>query len=273
MSKERKYTTSFFLLNKSGEDRSLDYTRDDRQDMKKRIDLILVEKGLAETRTKAQALIMAGQVMIEGKVIEKAGMMSDDGTTPEIKEIYPYVSRGASKIEKAFQEFQLDFKEKVFCDVGASTGGFTDFVLQHGAEKVYAIDVGHGQLAQKIRENPKVVVMEKTDFRNVCKLPETIDYFLCDVSFISIKKILPHILDIADEGSEIIALIKPQFEAGVKEITQGKGVLKSEQRRFEIVEEIQKFAQSLGLKIGGLVESPILGAKGNKEYLIYLKTA
>jgi len=242
--------------------------------MKKRLDIYLVEKNLVKTRTKAQALIMAGLVAVNDQVVDKPGSNIPVDAKVQLKDIFPYVSRGATKIEKAFIEFDLDFNDKVICDVGSSTGGFSDFALQHGAQRVFAIDVGRGQLDQKIRNNNKVVVMEKTDFRNVEKLPVPIDYFLCDVSFISLKKILPHIKQLIvnsqQQGAHIIALIKPQFEAGAKEVSQGKGVIKSEQKRLEIVEEIKIFAQSLGYKILGLAESPITGAKGNKEYLLYL---
>lgn len=238
--------------------------------MKKRLDILIAESK-SVSRTKAQALIMAGQVSIDGIVVDKPGVLVEDSKPVAIKELYPYVSRGASKIEKAFLDFHLDFQGKTILDIGSSTGGFTDFVLQHGAKRVFAVDVGRGQLAQKLREDKRVTVMEQTDFRNIDKLPEKIDYFLCDVSFISLHQILPHILDIQDKDIRVIALIKPQFEAGVKEVTRGKGVIKSEQVRNEIVEEIKEFAQKIGLETQGLIESPILGAKGNKEFLIYLR--
>ncbi|MEI7690578.1 MAG: TlyA family RNA methyltransferase [bacterium] len=242
--------------------------------MKIRLDLYLVNHKLAETRTKAQALIMAGEVLVNGQSIDKPGTNIQEDSDVLIKEKFPYVSRGATKLEKAFYEFGLDFENKTICDTGSSTGGFTDFSLQHGAKIVFAIDVGRGQLDQKIREDNRVVVMEKTDFRKVASLPEEIDYYLCDVSFISLKKILPHIKELVANSkqrkAQIIALIKPQFEAGAKEVSQGKGIIKSEQKRLEIVEEIKIFAQDIGFEILGLTESPILGAKGNKEYLLYL---
>ena len=242
--------------------------------MKKRLDILLVEKKLSETIKKAQALIMTGRVIVDDKISDKPGRLIDVSADVSVMKKYPYVSRGASKLEKAFQEFNLDFNDKTFCDIGSSTGGFTDFALQHGAKRIYAIDVGRGQLDQKLREDEQVVVMEKTDFRNVHELPDEVNYFLCDVSFISLRQILPHILELAVKGEQqktnVIALIKPQFEAETKEVSRGKGVIKSEQLRLEIVKEIKKFAQNLGFKIRGLTESPILGAKGNKEYLIHL---
>ncbi len=239
--------------------------------MKKRIDLLLVERNLSETRTKAQALVMSGQVLVDGEIVDKPGMSVNEDSAIDVKEKYPYVSRGASKLEKAYVSFGIDFKNKSICDIGSSTGGFTDFALQHGAKKVFSIDVGHGQLDQKLREDSRVVSMEKTDFRNIQKLDEEINYFLCDVSFISLKKILPKIMELVKYKSEVIALIKPQFEAGAREVTRGKGVIKSEQVRNEIVSEIKNFAQDMGYQFEGLVESPIRGAKGNIEYLIYLK--
>ena len=238
--------------------------------MKLRLDNLLINKGLVETVTKGQALIMAGQIYVEGKVIDKAGTLVSDKSEIFIKHSSPYVSRGALKIEKAYQEFGLDFKGKIICDIGSSTGGFTDFALQHGAKMVFAIDVGRDQLDQKLRVNSSVIVMERTDFRHIEKLPEKIDYFLCDVSFISLKKILLHMNILSDYPTHVIALVKPQFEASDKEVTRGKGVIKSEEIRQEVANEIARFAEEIGYNVLGLLESPIKGAKGNVEYLIYL---
>ncbi|MFA5197360.1 MAG: TlyA family RNA methyltransferase [Patescibacteria group bacterium] len=244
--------------------------------MKIRLDKIILEKELVRTIKEAQALIMTGRIIVNGKVCDKPGTLTPKDAEVIIKEKFPYVSRGALKIEKAYQEFNLNFMDKIVCDIGSSTGGFTDFVLQHGAKQVFAIDVGHGQLDQKLREDKRVAVMERTDFRKVVKLPESIDYFLCDVSFISLKKMLPHIKQLTANSQQpkayIIALIKPQFEASDKEVARGKGIIKSEQLRLEIIEEIKNFAQDLGFEIQGLAESPIRGTKGNVEYLLYLKT-
>jgi 23S rRNA (cytidine1920-2'-O)/16S rRNA (cytidine1409-2'-O)-methyltransferase len=239
--------------------------------VKKRLDNLIYEKGLAPSRSKAQALILAGQILVDGALRDKAGLEVDDSANIYVKESFPYVSRGALKIEKAYQEFDLDFKSKVILDIGSSTGGFSDFCLQHGAKRIYAVDVGRGQLDQKIRENDHVVVMERTDFRSIKNLSEKIDYFLCDVSFISLTKILPKIVELIDYPTEIIALVKPQFEAGAKEVSRGKGVVRDEKIRLEIIDSIKKFAQNLGLEIVNIVESPIKGAKGNVEYLMYLK--
>lgn len=247
--------------------------------MKKRLDQILVERNLAESKNKAQSLIMAGQVFVDGHISDKAGRLTSDDVEVIIKNSFPYVSRGALKLEKAYQEFHLDFGGKTVCDIGSSTGGFTDFALQHGATKVFAVDVGTGQLAQKIREDKRVVVMERTDFRNVILL-EPINIFVCDVSFISLKKIIPKVTEIIrnsklenQNSTELVLLIKPQFEAGAKDVSKGKGIIRDESLRQQIVEDIQSFAKEEGFVVSGLTESPITGAKGNVEYLLYLKSA
>ncbi|MEK7447562.1 MAG: TlyA family RNA methyltransferase [Patescibacteria group bacterium] len=238
--------------------------------MKKRIDILITKRGLVESRAKAQAFLLAGQVEVEGQVVDKAGMLIDESANIKIKERFPYVSRGALKIQKAYEDFGLDFKDKVICDIGSSTGGFTDFSLKNRARKVYAIDVGYGQLDQKLREDSRVVVMEKTNFRDIAELPETIDYFVCDVSFISLKKIIPKIKEIADYPVQAILLIKPQFEVGKEIANKCKGVVKDEGIQKGVVEDIANFAEESGFKVRGLAESPITGAKGNKEFLIWL---
>jgi len=238
--------------------------------MKIRLDNLLINKGLVETVTKGQALIMAGEIYVDGKIVDKPGTLVFDKSELYLKPPSLYVSRGALKIEKAYQEFSLDFKDKIFCDIGSSTGGFTDFSLQHGARLVFAIDVGHGQLDQKLRIDSRVIVMERTDFRHVEKLPEKIDYFLCDVSFLSLTKILPYINKLSDYSTYVIALIKPQFEASDKEVSRGKGVIRSVETRQEITDKMKRFAAEIGFEVLGLLESPIKGAKGNVEYLIYL---
>jgi len=231
---------------------------------------------------------MAGQVFVDGHISDKAGRPTQDDAQICVKEAFPYVSRGALKLEKAFQEFSLDFEGKTICDIGSSTGGFTDFALQHGAVRSYAVDVGTGQLAQKIREDDRVVVMERNDFRDIV-LPEPVDFFVCDVSFISLKQIIPKIAALLSSSSEakepkilhavqndkqettnIILLIKPQFEAGAKDVSRGKGIIRDEELRHSIVEDIKQFATENGFMVSGLVESPITGAKGNVEYLLLL---
>lgn len=238
--------------------------------MKKRLDVLIFEKGLAKSRSEAERLIMSGLVLIDGKVFDKPGMSVAEDVEVVLKEKFPYVSRGALKLEKAFQEFSLNFKDKIICDVGSSTGGFTDFALQNGAKKVYAVDVGRGQLDQKIREDQRVVVMERTDFRDVNEFDDRIDMFVCDVSFISLKKILPKIKQLSEPVTSVIALIKPQFEVGKAIADRFKGVIKDEDIRQGVVKDIENFSRELGFEVKGITESPIEGAKGNKEYLMYL---
>lgn len=260
--------------------------------MKKRLDVIVSEK-FEMSRTKAQALIMAGEVLVDEKVFDKVGQTLDEEVGVELKQKLPYVSRGALKLEKAYREFGLDFKGKVICDVGASTGGFTDFSLQNGAAKVYAIDTGKGQIDQKLRDDARVILMENTNIREVEKLPETIDFFVIDVSFISLKKVLPAVQKIGlnsslrgekideailrsprsardDKRAGVVALIKPQFEVGKEIADKTKGIIKDQKLQLEVVEQIGNFAEELGYKVQALTDSPITGAKGNKEFLIYL---
>lgn len=244
--------------------------------MKKRIDILVSEKTGA-TRTKSQAMIMAGQVFVEGKLIDKPGTIICTTASIEIKEKFPYVSRGALKLEKAAKKFKIDFNNKVICDIGSSTGGFTDYVLQKNVKKVYAIDVGYGQLAQKIRENKKVCVMERTNIKNVNSLPEPIDIFLVDVSFISLKKVLPQVLKINENfklknvNSSVIALVKPQFEVGKKIADKFRGIIRDKEIQNQVIAEVKEFAESLGFIIVDETESPIKGARGNREFLLYLK--
>lgn len=242
--------------------------------MKRRIDELLVQKGLAESREKAKRLVMAGEVYIGENRIDKPAQMVEESVDVYVKEPFPYVSRGALKLEKAYQKFNISFEGKVVADVGASTGGFVDFALKHGAKKVYAIDVGYGQLAHKLRQEPKVINMERTHFLEVQNLPENIDIFTVDVSFISLKKIIPHIKKIVQNGgyeTEVIALVKPQFEVGKEVADKTKGVIKDQKIRSEVLEDIVNFTQSEGFQVLGTTESPIEGAKGNREYLIYFK--
>ena len=237
--------------------------------MKKRIDVLLMERNLAETRSRAQALILSGLVFIEGKRVDKAGMMFEEDSNIRVNKRMPYVSRGAYKLKEAYEKFDLDFKDKIVVDVGSSTGGFTDFAILKGARKVFAIDVGKGQLAEKLRKDLRVEVMEETDFRSVEKLGK-VDFFVVDVSFISLKKIIPKIAALRSEGSQAVLLIKPQFEVGKKEASRGKGIIKNETLRENVINEIIDFARALDFEILGITTSPIKGAKGNIEYLLWL---
>lgn len=243
--------------------------------MKLRLDQLLFKKGVTESRQKARALIIEGKVIVKGQKIDKPGTMVDENSEITIcGETLPYVSRGGLKLEHAIREFSIDVKNKVAMDVGASTGGFTDCLLQHGAKKVYAIDVGYGQLAWKLRIDPRVIPIERTNIRHMSrdKIPEDIDIATVDVSFISLKLVIPKVLEFLKPQGEVIALIKPQFEVGRSEVDKG-GVIKSFEKRKRAVEEIKKFFESLGLKVIGVIESPIKGQKGNIEYLIYAKTS
>jgi 23S rRNA (cytidine1920-2'-O)/16S rRNA (cytidine1409-2'-O)-methyltransferase len=183
----------------------------------------------------------------------------------------PYVSRGALKLERAYKEFGLDFKDMIICDVGSSTGGFTDFALQNGAKKVYAIDTGKGQIAQKLHDDSRVILLENTNIKSVGSLPEKIDFFVIDVSFISLTKVLGPCRTI-DDTADIIALIKPQFEVGKAIADKTKGIIKDPEAQMETVKKIGDFAESLEYTVEAITDSPITGAKGNKEFLIYLRS-
>ncbi|NLT94647.1 MAG: TlyA family RNA methyltransferase [Clostridia bacterium] len=239
---------------------------------KQRLDLAVVEQGLAESREKAKALIMAGQIKVDGVIVDKAGTSIEKGAKVElVGNPLPYVSRGGLKLEKALDYFNIDLTDKVMADIGASTGGFTDCALQRGAKRVYAIDVGYGQLDWKLRNNPRVINMEKTNARYLKEsdLPEKVDFVSIDVSFISLEKILPVTRDILKEQGQIIALIKPQFEAGREKIGK-KGVVRDPRIHLEVIQKILRCAQDLEFNIIGLTFSPIKGPEGNIEYLLAL---
>ena len=243
---------------------------------KKRLDVLLVERGLASSREKAKALIMAGIVYVNQNKEDKAGASFDpEETQIEVKgAAIPYVSRGGLKLEKALQVFPIDLSGRVCMDIGAATGGFTDCMLQNGASKVYAIDVGYGQLDWKLRNDPRVVCMEKTNFRYV--KPEDLgdgpapSFASVDVSFIGLDKILPAALQILTPGAEMVCLIKPQFEAGRDKVGK-KGVVRDRSVHEEVVENVTAMAAGLGFDILGLDFSPIRGPEGNIEYLMYIK--
>lgn len=234
----------------------------------------MVNKGLTESREKAKALIMAGQVYIDNQKCDKAGMQVDeDGTHVEIRgEQLKYVSRGGLKLEKAMQEFPITLEGKTTMDIGASTGGFTDCMLQNGAKKVFAVDVGYGQFAWKLRQDSRVVNMERTNIRYVTPedIGEKIDFASIDVSFISLRLVLPVAKELLSDNGEIAALIKPQFEAGRGQVGK-KGVVKDINVHYEVIKNILDFARSIGFYVGGLSYSPIKGPEGNIEYLAYLK--
>lgn len=241
--------------------------------MKKRADVILYEKGLVDSREKGKRVIMEGSVFVGTLRIDKPGEKLDEDVDITIKENPNiYVSRGGLKLEKAINFFNLSLKDKVGMDIGSSTGGFTDCMLKNGASKVFAIDVGYGQLDWKLRNDPKVVVMERTNIRNVKPedINETIDFTSIDVSFISLRLVLPVAKTLLSEDGEVLALIKPQFEAGRDKVGK-KGIVKDKNTHFEVIKNISDFCTELGFGIEGLTYSPITGATGNIEFLICLK--
>lgn len=242
--------------------------------MKERLDILLVNKGLAASREKAKTVIMAGDVYVNGQREDKAGSAFDPETCSiEVRgKQLKYVSRGGLKLEKAVNEFDLGLEGLICMDIGASTGGFTDCMLQNGAKKVYSIDVGHGQLDWKLRNDERVICMEKTNFRHITPgdIPEKIDFASCDVSFISLTKILiPARALLVDDG-RMVLLIKPQFEAGREKVGK-KGVVRDKGVHTEVIEKIVRFAHICGFSVLRLDYSPIKGPEGNIEYLIYLR--
>jgi 23S rRNA (cytidine1920-2'-O)/16S rRNA (cytidine1409-2'-O)-methyltransferase len=239
---------------------------------KVRLDQLLVEKGLAESREKARRLVLAGQVLVDGQPSPKPGhsMLPDHSIT--LKEVERFVSRGGEKLEGAMEAFKLDLTGKVCLDIGSSTGGFTDCMLQHGAAKVYAVDVGKGQLHWKLRKDPRVIVMEGVNARYLTPtdLPEPADFASIDTSFISLTNILPAVKGLLKPGGEIVSLIKPQFEAGKEEVDKGRGVITDPAIHEAVVSKIRKFGtEELNLEWIGLATSPLKGPKGNIEFLAY----
>jgi len=235
-----------------------------------RVDLLLVERGLAETRTRAQALILSGRVYSGESRIEKAGTRLDPETPLSIRETLPYVSRGGLKLHAALEHFGIDPAGAICLDVGASTGGFTDCLLKAGAAGVFAVDVGYGQLDWKLRNDNRVTVLERTNFRTIHDdaLPHDLDLAVVDVSFISLKLILPRLKNFLSAGARVVVLIKPQFEAGRKKVGKG-GIVRDPAVREEVVEFIIEAATREGFTPRGCMESPIKGANGNVEFLAY----
>ncbi len=241
--------------------------------MKERLDMILVNRGLAQSREKAKALIMAGIVYVDGQKEDKAGTAFEDKVQVEVRgNTLRYVSRGGLKLEKAMTHFGVTLEGKVCMDVGASTGGFTDCMLQNGAVKVYAVDVGHGQLDWKLRSDERVVCMEKTNIRYVTgeQVPDRIQFASIDVSFISLTKVLGPVKALLTESGQVVCLIKPQFEAGREKVGK-KGVVREKSTHLEVIESVIMFARSIGFGVLNLEFSPIKGPEGNIEYLLYLQ--
>ncbi len=241
--------------------------------MKERLDVLLVRRGLSPSREKAKAMIMEGIVFVDGQREDKAGASFAEEAEIEVRGSgLKYVSRGGLKLEKAVQQFALVLEGKICMDIGASTGGFTDCMLQNGAKKVYAVDVGYGQFAWKLRQDPRVVCMEKTNIRYVAPedIEDALDFASVDVSFISLTKVLPVAWGLLKDQGEMACLIKPQFEAGREKVGK-KGVVRDAKVHVEVIEKVAAFASSIGFGVLGLGFSPIKGPEGNIEYLIHLK--
>lgn len=239
---------------------------------RERIDILLAERGLAETRQKAQALIMAGKVIVNGQVVDKPGHKIDKESEITLKEELPFVGRGGIKLAGALDSFTVDVTGAVAADIGASTGGFTDCLLQRGARLVYAIDVGKGLLDVKLRNDPRVVVLEERNVRYLdpAEIPEKIDLAVIDVSFISLEKVLPKVKELLKEGAKVMALVKPQFEVGKGQVGKG-GIVRDPAKHRAVLERIREFSEGIGFKVIGTADSPITGAKGNREFWMHLE--
>jgi 23S rRNA (cytidine1920-2'-O)/16S rRNA (cytidine1409-2'-O)-methyltransferase len=240
--------------------------------MKTRLDRLLVEKGLAETRSKAAALIMAGSVLIDGTLVTKAGTLVSENVRVTLKESPRYVSRAGDKLLAALDTFGVDPAGRIAIDIGASTGGFTDVMLQRGAAKVYAVDVGRGQIHWKLRTHEKVVSLEGINVRNLdpSLIGDRCDLATFDVSFISLRLVVPPVLHVLKSGADIIALIKPQFEAGREHIGKG-GILKDHAIAQEVIRDMEAFLTGLACTVSGTIPSPVKGIKGNQEYLVHAR--
>ena len=241
--------------------------------MKKRLDILVYENGFTDSREKAKAVIMAGQVYVDNQKADKCGQSYDENCKIEVRgSTQKYVSRGGLKLEKAINNFDFDLNGKITMDIGASTGGFTDCMLQNGAKKVYAVDSGSGQLSPKLKSDPRVVDLEKTNFRYITEkeIPERADFASADVSFISLKYILPALSPLLKDGGSAVCLIKPQFEAGRENVGK-KGVVKDPRVHIKVIKNVCSYAVQAGFSVSALDFSPVKGPEGNIEYLVYLK--
>jgi len=236
---------------------------------KRRIDTLLVARGLVESREKARVMVMEGAVVADSRIIVKPSTLVDEDSEVRILESPQFVSRGGLKLEYALDQFQVDVHDIVAVDVGASTGGFTDCLLKRGVRKVYAVDVGYGQLDYRLRQDPRVVVMERVNARYAFTLPEPVDLATVDVSFISLEKVLPTLAKLVKPGGQMIVLVKPQFEAGRKQVSKG-GLVKNPLTHANVMGRFISWVVERGFRLGGLIASPILGAEGNKEFLVLL---
>jgi 23S rRNA (cytidine1920-2'-O)/16S rRNA (cytidine1409-2'-O)-methyltransferase len=241
---------------------------------RERLDKLLIERQLVASREEGRGRILAGEVLVNDQPITKAGALVDDAAEIKVKTGRPYVSRGGLKLARALQEFSVEVSGKVVIDVGASTGGFTDCLLASGARQVFAVDVGYGQLDWKLRNDSRVLVFERRNIRylQLADLPGAADLATIDVSFISLRLVLPQVTTLLVPNGEMIALIKPQFEVGKGKVGKG-GVVRSQEEHARVIDEIKNTALRSGLTVEGVIESPILGPKGNKEFLIHLRIA
>ncbi|MDP4856557.1 MAG: TlyA family RNA methyltransferase [Desulfobacterales bacterium] len=240
---------------------------------KQRLDLAVLSRGLAASRQRARALIMSGRILVNRKLIDKPGVLVAEQDEILLKgDDHPFVSRGGLKLEAALQAFEVVVADKVCLDVGASTGGFTDCLLQHGARQVYAVDVGYGQLAWKLRQDPRVAAFERANIRHLPfeSVGESVDLVTIDVSFISLRIVIPAVLQFMKENAAVLALIKPQFEVGKGQVGKG-GVVRDPKLHQQVLDELTAFFSRIPLSVSGVIESPILGPKGNKEFFIYLQ--
>lgn len=238
---------------------------------KQRIDQLLVERGLAGTRQKAQALVLAGSVRVAGQRVDKPGQSVPSDAAVELLEKLPYVGRGGLKLKAALDHFHIDPTGRVCVDIGSSTGGFTDCLLQHGAARVYAIDAGTGQLDWKLRNDPRVIVREQVNARHLSRehVPEPCSLAVCDVSFISVKLVLPSVTPLLEPAAEMVILVKPQFEVGREHVGKG-GIVRDPALHTEVCDEISSFVRKLGFETS-IIDSPILGAEGNREFLLHAR--
>jgi 23S rRNA (cytidine1920-2'-O)/16S rRNA (cytidine1409-2'-O)-methyltransferase len=238
---------------------------------RERLDLLLVQRDLVTSREEGRRRILAAEVVVNERPVTKAGTLVDQTAAIRLKTVSPYVSRGGFKLEKALRQFQIDVTDKIVLDVGASTGGFTHCLILHGARRVYSVDCGYGQLDWKLRNDPRVLVLERTNIRHLeaSDLPSRADLATIDVSFISLRLVLSKVKTLLSGGGEIIALIKPQFEVGKGKVGKG-GVVRSSAEHARVIDEIKATATGLGFTTQEVTESPLLGPKGNKEFLIHL---
>lgn len=241
--------------------------------MKERLDMLLVERGIAASRERAKALIMEGKILLNNTPATKPGIMVDRDADIGLKgDDIPYVSRGGLKLEAAIEYFAVRLQGKIAMDVGSSTGGFTDCMLKQGVQRVYCIDVGYGQFSWLLRNDPRVVLLERTNIRYLEreKIPESVDFATIDISFISLTKVLAKVAEFLKDHGEILALVKPQFEVGKGEVGKG-GIVRDEEKRVTAVNSVKEYAEGIGLITLGVFQSPVPGHKGNREYFLYMR--